>query len=59
MGRGGVRVHNDMFFSGRSKWRRGHGRVLNMGMNGSSTMALKPVCIQKQTKEKNHLKHQR
>ena len=54
MDQGGVRVHNDIFFSGHWKWRRGHGRVLNMGVNRSSTKALKPVSIQQLTKEKNH-----
>lgn len=52
MDQGGVRVHNDMFFSGCWKWRRGHGRVLNMEVNMSSTKALKPVSIQQATKEK-------
>lgn len=59
MDQGGVRVHNDMFFSGPWKWRRGHGRVLNVEVNRSSTEALKPVSIQPLTKEKNHLTHQR
>lgn len=47
------------FFSGAWKWRRGHWRVLNMGVNWSSTVALKPVSIQHPTKEKNHFTHQR
>lgn len=59
MDKGKVGVHNDMFFSGHWKWRRGHGRVLHMGVNWSSSKALKPVSIQHPTKEKNNLTHQR
>lgn len=49
---GEVRVHNDMFFSGQWKWRRGHGRVLNIGVCWSSTQALKLISIQQPTKRK-------
>lgn len=50
------------FFSSSSRHRerrRGHGRALKMGVNRSSTKALKPISIQPPTKEKNHRTHRR
>lgn len=58
MDQGEVRVHNDMFSSGHWKWRRGHGRVLNIGVCWCSTKALKLISIQHPTKD-THVFHTR